>query len=219
MENKQTQWRFLRVPSEHIDSTGSVTEGCLPGFGINAFRTCVPPLAVQGCVRLGILYLDFEIPFLEFCSKTRNPKMNFNARLQNSPHFCVFKYARAVKQKVWNEAENREACEARALGARKTLTPRFTDFFTDFEKKPDCFAVYFNAKNPFLRWNPIKKSKYEFHFHFIFIHHVLGNPKKEICRCRWDRCSFLRTVFKSFSSIPPKKKREKMEIQRRISRR
>ena len=34
------------------------------------------------------------------------------------------------------------ACEARALRARKTLTPRFTDFFTDFEKKTDCFAVY-----------------------------------------------------------------------------
>ena len=47
-------------------------------------------------------------------------------RLQNSPYFCVFKYARAVKQKVWNE----------------TLTPRFTDFFTDFEKKTDCIAVY-----------------------------------------------------------------------------
>ena len=63
-------------------------------------------------------------------------------------------YARAVKQKVWNEAENRErnwgetlkirltqasharmACEARALRARKTLTPRVTDFFTDFGKK------------------------------------------------------------------------------------
>ena len=29
----------------------------------------------------------------------------------------------------------RRACEARALRARKTLTPRFTDFFTDFEKK------------------------------------------------------------------------------------
>ena len=29
------------------------------------------------------------------------------------------------------------------LRARKTLTPRFTDFFTDFEKKKtDCFAVY-----------------------------------------------------------------------------
>ena len=33
------------------------------------------------------------------------------------------------------------ACEARALRARKTLTPRFTNFFTDFEKKTDCFAV------------------------------------------------------------------------------
>ena len=35
----------------------------------------------------------------------------------------------------------RNACEARALRARKTFTPRFTDFFTDFEKKTDCFAV------------------------------------------------------------------------------
>ena len=34
------------------------------------------------------------------------------------------------------------ACEARALRAHKTLTPRFTDFFTDFEKKTDRFAVY-----------------------------------------------------------------------------
>ena len=29
-----------------------------------------------------------------------------------------------------------------SLRARKSLTPRFTDFFTDFEKKTDCFAVY-----------------------------------------------------------------------------
>ena len=34
------------------------------------------------------------------------------------------------------------ACEVRAPRARKTHTPRFTDFFTDFEKKTDCFAVY-----------------------------------------------------------------------------
>ena len=87
-------------------------------------------------------------------------------RLQNRPYFCVFKYARAVKQKVWKEAENRErdwgetlkirtvpfdcktvrifayssTCEARALRARKTLTPRFTDFFTDFEKKTRLFC-------------------------------------------------------------------------------
>ena len=41
------------------------------------------------------------------------------------------------KQKVWNEAENGE----RDWG--ETLTPRFTDFFTDFEKKTDSSAVYF----------------------------------------------------------------------------
>ena len=33
-------------------------------------------------------------------------------------------------------------CEARALRARKTLAPHFTDFFPDFEKKTDCFEVY-----------------------------------------------------------------------------
>ena len=27
MENKTTQWRFIREPSEGIDSIGSVTEG------------------------------------------------------------------------------------------------------------------------------------------------------------------------------------------------
>ena len=27
------------------------------------------------------------------------------------------------------------------IGALKTLTPRFIDSFTDFEKKTDCFAV------------------------------------------------------------------------------
>ena len=34
------------------------------------------------------------------------------------------------------------ACEACAIRAHKTLTPRVTDFFTDFEEKTDCFAVY-----------------------------------------------------------------------------
>ena len=32
-----------------------------------------------------------------------------------------------------------QACEARALRAPKTLTPRFTDFFTHFEKKNRLF--------------------------------------------------------------------------------
>ena len=73
------------------------------------------------------------------------------ARMQNSPNVCVFKYARAVKQKVWNKAENRELDWGETLRygrvklvlfGRTTLTPHFTDFFTDFEKKTDCFAVY-----------------------------------------------------------------------------
>ena len=45
-----------------------------------------------------------------------------NNRLQNSPYFCVFKYALAVKQKE-----------------------RVTDFFTVL-KKNDCFAVYGNKR-------------------------------------------------------------------------
>ena len=64
------------------------------------------------------------------------------SRLQNSPYFCVFKNARAVKQKVWNEAENRERDWGETPYGRKTLTPRVTDFFTDFEEKTDYFAVY-----------------------------------------------------------------------------
>ena len=74
-------------------------------------------------------------------------------RLRNSPYFCVFKNAQAVKQKVWSEAENRErdwgetlkigACEARALRARKTLTPHFTRIsLLILRKKTDCSAVY-----------------------------------------------------------------------------
>ena len=53
----------------------------------------------------------------------KNPTvLQFQLRLQNSPYFCVFKYARAVKQKVWNEAENGE----RDWGERlKIRTVRF----------------------------------------------------------------------------------------------
>ena len=43
------------------------------------------------------------------------------SRLQNSPYFCVFKYTRAVKQKVWNEAENRERDLARDVSHVRLL--------------------------------------------------------------------------------------------------
>ena len=59
-----------------------------------------------------------------------------NGRLQNSPNFCLFKNEQAVKQKVWNEAKNTERdSQALRARARTTITPRFTDFFTDFEEK------------------------------------------------------------------------------------
>ena len=57
--------------------------------------------------------------------------------MQNSQYFCAFKYARAIKQKVWNEAENRERDWGETPYGRVRLArfmPRFTDFFTDFEK-------------------------------------------------------------------------------------
>ena len=69
---------------------------------------------------------------------------------------ALFKYARAVKQKVWNESQNRErdwgetlkirffslashalqACKARASRARKTLTPRLPISLLILRKKP-----------------------------------------------------------------------------------
>ena len=60
----------------------------------------------------------------------------FCGRLQNSPYFCVFRYARAVKQKVWNVAERflRHALPISLLILIK-------------KKKTDCFAVYFCGKS------------------------------------------------------------------------
>ena len=93
-------------------------------------------------------------------SRHENQKYHPHTRLQNSPYFCVFKYATReqsnkrsgtklkTESETWGESRltsptgTLRACEARALRARKTLTARFTDFFTDFEKKNDCFAVY-----------------------------------------------------------------------------
>ena len=79
-------------------------------------------------------------------------------------YFCVFKYAwksnkrSGTRLKTESETGERRfffltphhalwACEARALRARNTLTPHSADFFTDFEKKTDCFAVYTKEVN------------------------------------------------------------------------
>ena len=43
-----------------------------------------------------------------FSAETNISKFPYDHRLQNSPYFCVFKYAQAVKQKVGCKAENGE---------------------------------------------------------------------------------------------------------------
>ena len=59
------------------------------------------------------------------------------SRLQNSPYFCVFRYARAVKQKVRNKAENKIKISKAALFQTFCLTARVTWM----RKNTDCFAV------------------------------------------------------------------------------
>ena len=46
---------------------------------------------------------------------------------------------RLKTERDWGERVARFAC--------KTLTPRFTNFFSDFEKKTYCFAVYKHYEN------------------------------------------------------------------------
>ena len=52
-------------------------------------------------------------------------------RLQNSPYFCVFKDVRIVKQKVWNEAENRER-DWGPTGVWGSRTSRAQDSYATF---------------------------------------------------------------------------------------
>ena len=110
---------------------------------------CLPYFPFINPDLLGLLYVSGNLPTHPFPRPTFCPKWEASGNVDGSPYFCVFKYARAVKPKVWNEAENKErdweetlkilflsrAYEAGAFRARKTLTPRFTNFFSDFEKK------------------------------------------------------------------------------------
>ena len=66
-------------------------------------------------------------------------KKSLLLRLQNSPYFCVFKYGRAVKQKVWNEAENRERDWGETL--KIFLSPHTPVRRVRREKKVRIFSV------------------------------------------------------------------------------
>ena len=88
----------------------------------------------------------------------------FGLRLLNSPYFCVFKCARAVKQKVWNEAENRERDwgETGVWGSYATLY-RFLYWFWE---KNRLFCSLFWSKRCFtlLIWHKLDKREDEILF-------------------------------------------------------
>ena len=77
------------------------------------------------------IYIDMHAIQIEsillntrFFSQSR---FSVNTRLQNSPYFCVFKSGQAVKQKVWNEAENieRDWGETLKIRLRQVRRARF----------------------------------------------------------------------------------------------
>ena len=94
-------------------------------------RTC----REEEIVRKRRIVRDISLIFNEFKDAPLWFLCNLCKRLQNSPYFCIFKYARAVKQKVWNEAENTRFAPVRLLR-------RFTDFFTDLEKRPTVLRSF-----------------------------------------------------------------------------
>ena len=73
------------------------------------------------CSRFSDFIRDFKQRRFWATHVTRKWSISPLIRLQNSPYFCVFKYARAVKQKVWNEAENRERDWGETLKRRVRL--------------------------------------------------------------------------------------------------
>ena len=66
-------------------------------------------------------------------------------RLQNSPYFCVFKYVRTVKQKLWSEAENGERDWGEKsygrVGLARFARVRLWPYTKTILRKSDCFTV------------------------------------------------------------------------------
>ena len=79
-------------------------------------------------------------------------------RLQNSPYFCVFKYVRAVKQKVWNdwnETENRKwdwgEKKLTVLQSRNTISYCITYKFTKNKRQ----IILKITQTVFFQWNSL----------------------------------------------------------------
>ena len=83
-------------------------------------------------------------------------------RLQDSPYFCIFKIqvhtssqTKGLERRWKQRARLRRDAKFFSLASQalrfvlKTLMPRFTDFFTDFEKKPTVLHS---------KWSTVKKK-------------------------------------------------------------
>ena len=76
--------------------------------------------------------------------------------LHSSLHFWVIKYPRAVKQKVWKQ-RSKFFFFPRSFCACKSLMPRLTDFFTEFEEKTDSwFSILIHVV--VVQWWKTKKN-------------------------------------------------------------
>ena len=88
--------------------------------------------------------------WLYFGKNTFPSRDTLTARPQKSPYFCVLKYARALKQKVWSEAENEEwdwgahspAGRIKTPWGSRALRTLYWFLYRFWGEKIDCFAVY-----------------------------------------------------------------------------
>ena len=101
------------------------------------------------------------------------------SRLQNSPYFCVFKYTRAVKQKVSNEAENRERDLAREASHVRLLRHALPISLLILRKEKRLFCSLWR--------NLIICTKSSNYFHFIVWTYLNTFLTKRGCIFKADR--------------------------------
>ena len=102
------------------DDDVTTCNGCERQFSMTIRKVCFSGLkedqnSITSSILFAIFFCFLLIFFPSFSASLSELRVSINTltfplwfRLQNSPYFCVFKYTRAVKQTVWNEAENRE---------------------------------------------------------------------------------------------------------------
>ena len=106
--------------------------------------------------------LSGNLPMYAFVFAKRLTRISSQScRLQNGLYFCVFEYARVVKQKVWNEAENRERDLGRlAHFARvRLLRHALPNSLLILRKKPTVLQSSNHAKK--VRSRPRTVGEYE----------------------------------------------------------